>query len=325
MEKVLTNESIITAYRNAKAQGVDNPLGLKLWKVGKTREIYDLDSMLLIVGSDKISAFDVVSKTRIEGKGRALNGLSCMWFGRTESIFPNHYISMPDENMMLVRRAERIDIEWVARDYLYGSMFRSYQKGQREFWGHKLPDGMQLAEKLPETFLTPTTKEEHGHDIDITKEEAISRKLVTTEEWNQLHEATFRLYGFYRDVAHQRGLIIPDFKVEYGRFNGDLIQIDEAPNHDSARIWNEGKYEIGRRQEACCLDKEFYRQILIDSGIDSKNPPSPLPEIPEPVVKQIQLRVIGAYEVLARGKSVDELGLKSLEEVEQELGMVKRI
>lgn len=304
---------------DARLQGADNPLPLTLWKVGKVREVYDLGSKLLINSSDRISAFDEVSVTRIEGKGEALNLLSAWWFKQTKNIIPNHLIKIPDTTMILARKAKRIDIEWVTRNYLYGSMFRDYKKGEREFWGYKLPDGMQLAEKLPEMMLTPTTKEEHGHDVKINREDAISRKLVTPEEWKQLQEATFRLYEYYDTVARQKGLIIPDIKLEFGVYKRNLIQIDEAPDHDSARFWIEKKHKIGEKQETWCLDKEFYRQFLLDSGVNSDKPPHPLPEIPKPVVDQIQLRVVGVYEVFSSGKPLYSFRLKSLEDVKQEL------
>jgi phosphoribosylaminoimidazole-succinocarboxamide synthase len=185
----------------------------------------------------------------------------------------------------------------------------------------KLPNGLQLAEELPQTLLTPTTKSEVGHDIEITKQQAIENKLVTPEEWSICEENTLKLYEFYRNVANQRGLIIPDFKIEMGRYKGEIIQIDEAPTHDSARIWIKKYHEVGKRQENWCLDKEFYRQFLIDSGIDPKKPPNPLPEIPPLMVEEIQKRVIGSYKVFAKNVSLDSLDLKSLEEVEEKLGM----
>ncbi len=317
------DKRIQVVREDSRLQGADNPLAFTLWKVGKVREIYDLGLRLLINSSDRISAFDEVSVTRIEGKGESLNLLSSWWFKKTHQIFPNHHLDVPDTTMMLAKKAKRIDLEIIARGYLYGSMNRDYQKGQRNFWGYKLNNGMQLAEKLPGTMLTPTTKAEQGHDLPISMEEAIDRKLVTREESNQLQEATLKLFEFYQDVANQKGLIIPDFKLEFGRRNGGLIQIDEAPDHDSARIWIAKKYEVGKRQEAWCLDKEFYRQFLLDSGITSDNPPHPLPEIPQSVADQISLRATGAYEVFAKDKSLDSLPLKSLEEVEQELGIRK--
>jgi phosphoribosylaminoimidazole-succinocarboxamide synthase len=299
---------------------IKTPLGLPLYLKGKVRDVYELEDKLLINSSDRISAFDVNSITEIEGKGMSLNLLSMWWFKQTNKIFPNHFMDIPDITMMLVKKARRVDIEWVIRGYLYGSLYREYEKGKREFFGHKLPNGLQLAEKLPEVLLTPTTKADAGHDMPITKEESIDTGLVTKEEWKIFEEATFKLYEYYTDVANQKGFIIPDFKLEFGRSNGSLIQIDESPNHDSARIWIKKYYQIGKRQEAWCADKEFYRQFLLDTGIDPKNPPNPLPKIPRQCIEEIQKR-LGAYEVFTGTKSIDSLQLKNLEDVEKELGI----
>jgi phosphoribosylaminoimidazole-succinocarboxamide synthase len=311
-----------TVRADAKLQGVDHPLSLTLWKKGKVRDVYDLGSQLLINSSDRISAFNRNSVTEIEGKGMWLNLLSTWWFKQTNHIFPNHFIKTPDVTMMLVEKAERIDIEWIVRGYLYGSLHRDYKKGNRELYGYKLPDGLQLAEKLPEVMLTPTTKADTGDDVPVTKQQAIDLGLTTPEEWETLEEASFKLYEYYTDVAGRKGFIIPDFKIEFGRCGGNLKQIDEPPTHDSARIWVKKYYQVGKRQEAWCVDKEFYRQFLIDSGIDPENPPNQLPEIPEPVVREIQKR-LRAYEVFTGKRDIDGLGLRSLEDVEKELGVVK--
>jgi phosphoribosylaminoimidazole-succinocarboxamide synthase len=311
-----------TYFTDNQDMGLDTPLGLPLFKKGKVRDVYDLGDELLINSTDRISAFDVNSVTEIEGKGMSLNLFSAWWFGRTLLAIPNHLIDVPDVTMMLAKKAERIDIEWVMRGYIYGSLYREYAKGNRRLYGHDFPNGLQLAEKLPEPILTPTTKSEFGHDIPITINEAIKKHLIKSGEANLLEEACFKLYKFYSDKAEEKGFIVPDFKLEFGRYKGELLQIDEAPNHDSARFWVKKYYEVGRRQEAWCADKEYYRQFLIDSGIDAKNPPDPLPEIPELVVREIQKR-LGIYEVFTRGKSLDDIKLRSLEEVEAELGIKK--
>jgi len=309
-----------TFFTDNEDLSIKTPLGLPLYLKGKVREVYDLEDKLLINSSDRISAFDVNSITEIEGKGMSLNLLSVWWFKQTNRIFPNHFIDAPDVTMMLVKKARRVDIEWVIRGYLYGSLYREYKKGKREFYGHKLPNGLQLAEELPEILLTPTTKADAGHDMPITKEETIDIGLVTKEEWKILEEATFKLYEHYTNVANQKGFIIPDFKLEFGRDNGNLIHIDESPNHDSARIWIKKYYQIGKRQEAWCADKEFYRQFLLDSEIDPKDPPSPLPEIPQQCIEEIQKR-LSAYEVFTGSKNIDSLKFKNLEHIEKELGI----
>jgi phosphoribosylaminoimidazole-succinocarboxamide synthase len=295
---------------------------LTSFKKGKVRDLYDLGDKLLIVSSNRISAFDVNSVTEISGKGRSLNALSAWWFRKTETIFPNHFLDVPEASRMLVKKAERIDVEWVMRGYLYGSMHREYAKGERELYGYTLPTGLSLAEKLPEVMLTPTTKADVGHDMPLTRKQAIDAGLLTQNEWKSLEEASFKLYDFYARIASERGIIIPDFKLEFGRYDKGLIQIDEAPTHDSARFWVKQHYQVGKRQEAWCLDKEFYRQFLIDSGIDPSNPPNPLPEIPRPCVIEIQKR-LATSEVFAGNKNIDSLQLRSLEDVEKELAITK--
>ena len=159
---------------------------LRMFRRGKVRDLYELDGRLLIVASDRVSAYDRVLPDPIPGKGEALTKLSAMWFEKTQNIFPNHFLECRDARSMVVSKAERIDIEWVARGHLYGSMWRAYESGVREFDGRQLPGGMRLAEELPETMLTPTTKADTGHDLDISKQEAAEKGLVTAREWEEL-------------------------------------------------------------------------------------------------------------------------------------------
>ncbi|MGQ9781375.1 MAG: phosphoribosylaminoimidazolesuccinocarboxamide synthase [Nitrososphaeria archaeon] len=315
-----------TYFTDNQDIGLTVPLGIPLYKKGKVRDVYDLGDRLLINSTDRISAFDVNSITEIEGKGASLNLLSAWWFRRTKKIFPNHFIDVPDVTMTLANKADRVDIEWVVRSHLYGSVYREYARGERLLYGYRLRSGLRLAEELDELMITPTTKADVGHDLPIDKERAIDMGLVNCQEWEVLSEASLRLYDFYASTAKHKGLLIPDFKIEFGRYKGDLIQIDEAPNHDSARIWVRERWinNIGKRQEAWCLDKEFYRQFLIDSGIDPGNPPNPLPEIPEPVIFEIRKRLEGVYMVFVQGLSVSSLHLRSLEDVERELGVGRK-
>jgi phosphoribosylaminoimidazole-succinocarboxamide synthase len=311
-------------YTSNQDRGVEMPLGLPLLHKGKTRDVYELGKdQLLINASDRISAFDVNSVTKIPGKGEALTLFSNWWFDQTKHIIPNHMIDMPDPSILRVQKADRVNIEWVMRGYLYGSMARDYAKGERKLYGYELPNGLRLADKLPQVMLTPTTKADIGHDMPIDYTEATDRGLVTPAEWNELEEACFKLFKYYSDVGGEKGFVIPDFKLEFGRNKGELIQIDESPNHDSARIWVTKHYEPGKRQEAWCADKEFYRQFLLDSKIDSKNPPVPLPEIPVPVVTEIQKR-LEVYKVFTGEMKIDDLKLRSLEDVEEELGITKK-
>jgi len=290
---------------------------LPVFRRGKVRDVYDMGSFLLIVSTDRVSAFDVILPNGIPLKGWALNQLSAYWFDKTKSIFPNHFIEKSDERSIKVVRADRIDIEWIARSHLYGSAWRSYTKGERTISGVSLPNGLRLAEELPEVILTPTTKSDVGHDIELTKYEALNRSLVSKEEWAILEEATFKLYEFYRSEASRRRLIIPDFKLEYGRVRGELIQIDEPPTHDSARFWSKRHYSIGERQEAHSLDKEFLRDFLMRRGYMGEGPP---PDLPPLLIEEVSKRCVGSYKVLTGQANLDDLQLMSVDQMLLALG-----
>jgi len=287
---------------------------------GKVRDVYDLGDELLILTTDRISAFDVVYPTLIPHKGRSLHALSEYWFKETKDVVPNHFLESVDDRSMKVLKAERIDVEWVCRAYLYGSAWRAYRDGARSVSGVELPDGLVMAEELPEVIITPTTKSESGHDEEISKAQAIEEGLVTADEWSELEEATYKLFEFYRSTARSRGFIIPDFKLEFGRRDGQLIQIDEPPTHDSARYWAEAFYEPGRGQEATCLDKEFLRECLRRMGYTGDGPP---PEIPSPVVREVSKRCVASYQVIIGQKTLADFDLKNMNEVWEELMSMK--
>jgi len=279
---------------------------------GKVRDVYDLGDELLLYHTDRVSAFDVVLPTLIPRKGTSLAKLSLFWMNESKKIFPNHLIEAVDGRTLRVKKAKRIDIEWVVRKYLYGSLWRDYSKGRREMYGLRFPEGMKLAEELPEPVITPTTKEDVGHDMEISKAEAISLGKVDRETWDELEEATLKLFEFYEGVAKRRGIIIPDFKIEFGVVGGELIQIDEPPTHDSARMWSIRHYAQGEQQEKHCLDKEFLRECLRKLGFSGDGSPPPLPDS---VVREVVKRCVGAYEVIAEGKKIEELMLSSVDDI----------
>lgn len=303
---------------DAQMQGAEFPQPYTFCVMGKTRELYDLgDGTLLITASDRVSAFDRVMDERIPGKGVALTELSEFWFRHT-SMFPNHFLERVDDRSIRVTKAERVNVEWIVRGYLYGSLWRAYQKGERELYGLTLPDGLLLAQELPNPILTATTKASKGHDLPITKAEAIAQGLVRDEaEWDSLAQITFDLYHMYRHRGHGTGLIIPDFKIEFGRTPKGHIQIDEPPNHDSARLWAGTFYIVGRPQEGHALDKEFLRQFLLESGYRGDGDP---PYLPELVVDQIARRVRGATAILTgRESKIENFGLLSVDDARRQL------
>jgi len=285
---------------------------------GKVRDVYDMGDHMYIVTSDRISAFDVVYPTLIPHKGTSLHALSLFWFGETEDIIKNHLLETVDDRTFKVIKADRVDVEWVCRAYLYGSAWRAYDKGARTISGVDLPDGLVMAEELPEVILTPTTKEDGGHDLEISKSEAIAAGLSTKDEWDLLEETTYKLFERYQTVSKKHGMIIPDFKLEFGRVGDEYIQIDEPPTHDSARYWAEQFYEPGKPQEAHCLDKEFLRSYLRNIGYMGDGPP---PTIPLPVVREVSKRCLASYNVLSGQAKLKDYDLKTVDQVMEELNL----
>jgi len=281
-------------------------------KRGKVRDVYDLGNELLIFHTDRVSAFDVVLPTLIPNKGTSLLKLSAYWMQKSKKVYPNHLMEVVDGRTLRVIKAKRVDVEWVVRKYLYGSLWRAYSKGRREMYGIKFPDDLRMADELPAPIITPTTKADIGHDEEISKGQALERGLVERQTWNELEEATLRLFDFYETEGKKRGIIIPDFKIEFGFAGRELIQIDEPPTHDSARMWATKYYRRGEAQESHCLDKEFLRECLRRMGFAGEGK---APELPRQVVREVVKRCVGAHSVIAEGASVDELGLASVDEL----------
>ena len=258
---------------------------------GKVRDIYDYPEGLLIVASDRLSAFDVIMPNGIPGKGKVLCGLSVFWFALTHDLVPNHLLSadvkdfptavQPQADIlagrsMWCKKAQVVPIECVVRGYLAGSGWKSYQKSG-EVCGHKLPDGLVESSQLPEPIFTPTTKEESGHDMPVTMDEV--RDSIGADLANQLTATSLSVYGFARDYAAQRGFILCDTKFEFGLIDGQLTLVDEILTPDSSRYWDASKYAPGRPQES--FDKQYVRDYL--ETLDwNKEPPGP--ELPGSVV-----------------------------------------
>lgn len=266
---------------------VDIP-GLKLNRRGKVRDVYDLGRDLLIVASDRLSAFDVVLPTPIPGKGKILTQAALYWFEKTKDLVPNHLITadfdeivsvLPkaekldkewfDGRMMLVRKAKRIDVECVARGYLAGSGWKEYRTSGL-VGGHKLPEGLVEASKLPEPIFTPATKADEGHDENITREQLA--ELVGTDLAKKLERLTLDVFGLASRRLETRGLILADTKLEFGFIDGRLHLIDELLTPDSSRVWGKSSWKLGRTPDG--YDKQYVRDWLERSGWD-KRPPAP--------------------------------------------------
>ena len=265
-------------------------LSLPLFKRGKVRDIYDLGNRLLIVSTDRISAFDVVLPNGVPHKGEALNRLSVYWFNQTKNIIPNHILDVVDPRMVLVRKTEPIKIEFVIRGYLYGSTWERYRQG-KTICGIKLPPGLRKAEKLPEPILTPTTKAEVGHDIEMTKDGVV--KKIGRNVAEEIEETCLRIYERASKRAEANGIIVADTKVEFGLYDGELLLIDELFTPDSSRFWPSEKYEVGKDQFS--FDKQYVRDYLTSLEWN-KQPPAP--SLPDHIILQTSKKYIEAYERL---------------------------
>jgi len=268
-------------------------LPLPLFYSGKVRELYDLGDRLLMVATDRISAFDYILPTPIPDKGKVLTQISVFWFNYTKEIIPNHLLSaktddLPkslssfrdilNERIMLVKKAEKIKIECVIRGYLAGSSWKEYQE-KGSICGIKLPAGLKESERLPQPIFTPATKEESGHDMNIDGKELERRVGRTLAQ--RLEETSLSLYEKAAKYALKRGIIIADTKFEFGLIDDQLTLIDELLTPDSSRFWEEDKYRVGISPES--LDKQFVRDYLIKIKWDKSSPP---PRLPEEIVRK---------------------------------------
>jgi phosphoribosylaminoimidazole-succinocarboxamide synthase len=260
-----------------------------LFHRGKVRDTYDLGERLLMVATDRISAFDVVLPNGIPDKGRILTQLSAFWFERTGGIVPNHFIRLIDSTeakdvpfaippelvgrSMLIRKAKRLDVECVARGYLAGSGWVEY-RDTGKVCGIPLPSGLQESDELPEPIFTPATKAESGHDINISFGEVVD--IVGERTASVIRARTLAVYGSARDYARQRGIIIADTKLEWGWLDDELIVIDEMLTPDASRFWPADGYQPGGPQPS--FDKQFVRDWLIATGWNREPPPPVLPD-----------------------------------------------
>ncbi len=277
---------------------------------GKVRDTYNLgNGLLLMVATDRISAFDVVLPTGIPYKGLVLARMSAFWFEATSSLMDNHFIEMADgpgvaeeykgisalaqltpeiaRQSMIVRKAQRINIECIVRGYLAGSAWAEYRR-HGTVWGQRLPQGLKEGEVLPEPLFTPTTKAEQGHDQNMTHQEVV--EMVGEGMARQLEESSLAIYLFARDYARRRGIILADTKMEFGILEGKLILIDELLTPDSSRFWDAAGYEPGRSLPN--YDKQYVRDWL-DSQRWDREPPAPA--LPADVVQKTSQRYIEAY------------------------------
>ena len=280
---------------------------------GKVRDTYTVDEeTLLMIATDRISAFDVVLPTGIPRKGEVLNRISAFWFEKTKNIVPNHFLCLADSpdlksnygdnpllttlpseiagQAMIVRKAERIDIECIVRGYITGQAWLEYQRNGT-VWGLSMPSDMLEGTPFPEPLFTPTNKAEEGHDVNITQDQV--EDIVGKELAKELEVVSKQIYSFAEQHSRQRGIILADTKLEFGLLDGKLILIDELLTPDSSRFWNAEGYAPGKSQPN--YDKQLVRDYLSHQGWNQE---PPAPELPDDVVEKTTQRYTEAYNLL---------------------------
>lgn len=287
----------------------ETDLPLKAFKKGKVRDVYTTDNKLLLIVTDRISAFDCVLHEPIPNKGIYLTQISKFWFDYFKDTIPNHMISAdvsdyPDEvksygdnlkgRSMLVKKAEVLPIECIVRGYISGSAWKSYQK-DGTVCGIKLPPGMRESDKFDEPLFTPSTKAESGHDINISFEEM--KNMIGEHDAEKLKELSLKIYNEGVKYARKKGIIIADTKFEFGKIGDQIILVDEILTPDSSRFWPADLYEPGKSQPS--FDKQFVRDYLSGTGWDKNSSP---PNLPEDVISETQKKYQEAYEKITGEK-----------------------
>jgi phosphoribosylaminoimidazole-succinocarboxamide synthase len=287
--------------------------GLKLFKRGKVRDVYDLGEALLFVASDRISAFDVVMPNGIPDKGKVLTQISVFWFEYTKELIDNHIIAtdiddiishdkrlrpyrdLLNKRSMLVKKTEPLVVECVVRGYLAGSGWKEYKKSQ-SICGINLPEGLKESDKLPEVIFTPSTKAEEGHDEPINEEQ--TKALIGSDAFEFVRSKSIEIYKQADNYAREKGIIIADTKFEFGKLGEKIVLIDEILTPDSSRFWPLDDYEPGRSQKS--FDKQFTRDYL-DSLDWDKTPPGPV--LPDEIVKKTREKYLSILQMIT-GKTL---------------------
>ncbi|MCK5692204.1 MAG: phosphoribosylaminoimidazolesuccinocarboxamide synthase [Bacteroidales bacterium] len=289
--------------------------GQKSLYTGKVRDVYNIkDDYLVMVVSDRISAFDVVLPRGIPYKGQVLNQIAAKFLDATSDIVPNWKISSPDPNVTVGLMADPFKVEMVIRGYVTGHAWREYRDGKRILCGVPMAEGLKEHDRFPEPIITPTTKADHGHDEDISREEILAGKLVSEEDYIQLEGYTRALFQRGTEMAAEMGLILVDTKYEFGKKDGKIVLIDEIHTPDSSRYFYADGYEerqaTGEEQKQ--LSKEFVRQWLISKGFQGKEGQT-VPVMPDAFVEEVSERYIELYESIT-GEKFEKADTSSIEE-----------
>jgi len=275
---------------------------------GKVRDVYTIGDTLLMVASDRISAFDHILPAPIPYKGAVLNQIAAYFLNATRDICPNWLISNPDPNVAIGHRCEPVRVEMVIRGYLAGHAARTYANGERLLCGVTMPEGMRENDRFPQPIITPTTKADEGHDADISREEILAQGVVSREDYEQMEAYTRALFQRGTEMAAKQGLILVDTKYEFGKLNGEIVMMDEIHTPDSSRYFYAESYAEsqakGEKQKQ--LSKEFVREWLMANGFQGKDGQQ-MPVMPETFIQEITDRYVELYEkVTGKGFVKDE-------------------
>lgn len=286
---------------------------------GKVRDVYDInDEYLVMIVSDRISAFDVVLPKGIPYKGQVLNQIAAKFLDATSDIVPNWKIATPDPMVTVGHKCEPFKVEMVIRGYLTGSSWRAYKSGERTLCGIPLPEGMKENQKFPHPLITPTTKADEGHDENISKEEIIAQGLVSREDYEQLEKYTLALFQRGTEIAAEKGLILVDTKYEFGKKDGKIYLIDEIHTPDSSRYFYadgyEERFQKGEKQRQ--LSKEFVREWLMENGFQGQAGQQ-VPEMTPAVIQGITERYIELYENITGQKFIKAASTHVPERIEK--------
>ena len=301
----MITEKVILKSLSKVLKTIDLPLGKKLQ--GKVRDIYFKDKKRILITTDRQSAFDVILGN-IPFKGAVLNQLAAFWFKKTKHIVDNHILDVPDPNVSVAKNCEPIQVEMVVRGYISGvtgtSIWYSYERGERLIYGLKFPDGLKKNQKLPESIITPTTHPlvgATGHDERLTREQIISKKLVSKQLYEQMEKTALALFKYGTKLCLSKGLILVDTKYEFGLYNGKLTLIDEIHTPDSSRFWIAKTYQSRFKKglEPENFDKEFLRLWYVKRGYRGDGPPPPMAK---ELIVAVAQRYISVYEKLTGKK-----------------------
>ncbi len=288
---------------------------------GKVRDVYTIkDDLLVMVATDRISAFDVVLPRPIPYKGQVLNQIASRFLDQTSDICPNWKIASPDPMVTIGDRCEPFAIEMIIRGYLTGSSWRTYKNGKRDICGVLIPDGMREHQRFEKPIITPTTKAMEGHDEDISKEDVLSKGIVSPEDYAILEDYTYRLFQRGTEVAAERGLILVDTKYEFGKKDGKIYLIDEIHTPDSSRYFYADGYQerFDKNEPQRQLSKEFVREWLMENGFQGQSGQQ-VPEMTDEIVENISNRYIELYEHIIGEKFIKEDTTTILRRVENNI------